>query len=41
MGNREWGVGDGDRVDTAGEEANGVGLTPALDCSGDTARGGP
>jgi transposase len=33
-------IGDGDRFDTAGEGANYGGLTPELDCSGDTARYG-
>ena len=33
-------IGDGNRFDTAGEVANYVGLTPVLDCSGDTVRYG-
>jgi transposase len=33
-------IGDGDRFSTAAEVANYVGLTPVLDCSGDTSRYG-
>jgi transposase len=33
-------IGDGDRFSTAGEVANYAGLTPVLDCSGDTERYG-
>ncbi|MDR2517729.1 MAG: transposase [Spirochaetaceae bacterium] len=33
-------IGDGDRFESAGEAANYAGLTPALDCSGDTVRYG-
>ena len=33
-------IGDGERFDSAGEVANYAGLTPTLDCSGDTVRYG-